>query len=90
MKQTIPLILLLIVTYTSSRPILPPKTCVQCVKCNGGQKVNIELVYCDDRQARQTRQTFLGDNNTPVIKYNADNEVTGTVFDSLIHDLQVF
>ena len=71
-------LLLLTVTITSSRPISSPViTCVECVQCNGVQKVNINLVNCDGN--RQARQTFLGDNNTPVIKYSADNEVTGTM-----------
>ena len=70
------ILLLLLVKDLTCRPV-DRVTRVQCVKCFGDQTVNIVLIDCHGRQARQT---FLGDNNTPVIKYNSDNEVTGILF----------
>ena len=46
-------------------------TCVRVLSV-GGEEVRVALASCG---SRQSRQSFLGDTDTPVIKYSQDSEV---------------
>ena len=48
-------------------------TCVRVLSVGvGGEEVRVALYSCG---SRQSRQSFLGDTDTPVIKYSQDSEV---------------
>ena len=48
-------------------------TCVRVLSVGaGGEEVRVALSTCG---SRQSRQSFLGDTDTPVIKYSRDSEV---------------
>ena len=48
-------------------------TCVRVLSVGvGGEEVRVALSTCG---SRQSRQSFLGDTDTPVIKYSQDSEV---------------
>ena len=48
-------------------------TCVTVLSVGaGGEEVRVALASCG---SRQSRQSFLGDTDTPVIKYSRDSEV---------------
>ena len=58
---------------TRRRHVSRPGTCVTVLSVGaGGEEVRVALASCG---TRQSRQSFLGDTDTPVIKYSQDSEV---------------
>ena len=63
-------------TDTRRRHVSRLGTCVTVLSVGaGGEEVRVALASCG---TRQSRQSFLGDTDTPVIKYSQDSEVYTT------------
>ena len=59
--------------HTRRRHVSRLGTCVTVLSVGaGGEEVRVALASCG---TRQSRQSFLGDTDTPVIKYSQDSEV---------------
>ena len=61
------------VAHVQSRPMYGDDACVTCDIGDNGDTGHVTITVA--RCSRQPRQTFLGDTDTPVIKFDPDNKV---------------